>query len=102
MNKFLFSLFFLFCIYGNSQTVSIIPQPASIKTSKGNFILTKMTVIAVKDEADKKTAAFFNDYLQHLYGFTLPVEKEKNSNYIRLITKKFIKAPPPDAYQMTV
>ncbi len=102
MNKFLSCFFFSLCIYGNSQTISIIPQPASIKTAKGNFIITKKTVIAVTDEADKKTAAFFNDYLQQVYGFTLAVEIEKGSNYIRLITKKFIQAPSSDAYQLTV
>ncbi|HEY6957007.1 MAG TPA: glycoside hydrolase family 20 zincin-like fold domain-containing protein, partial [Flavisolibacter sp.] len=50
----------------------IIPQPVSMKTLPGNFVVSKSTVIKANDAEDKKTAAIFNDYLQQIYGFKLP------------------------------
>ena len=64
--------------------------------------IIKKTVIAVHDESDKKTADFLNNYLQKYYGFTLDIDKQESKDYIRLTTKKFIKAPDHDAYSLTV
>lgn len=80
----------------------IIPQPASVKRSTGQFILNKNTVITATDEADKKAARIFNDFLQQVYGFKLDIDRQESKNYIRLVTRKFIKAPDKDAYQLTV
>ena len=80
----------------------IIPQPVSMQTGKGQFVLTKKTVIAAQDEADRQSAEYLNDYLQQVYGFKLDIDKQESKNYIRLTTRKFIKAPDKDAYQLTV
>ncbi|MGZ5190374.1 MAG: beta-N-acetylhexosaminidase [Flavisolibacter sp.] len=85
-----------------SQAVHIIPQPVSIKTLKGKFIISKNTVLAARDEQDRKTANLFNDYLENIYGFRLDVDKQDSKNYIRLTTKKFIRAPEKDAYTLNV
>jgi hexosaminidase len=81
----------------------IIPQPVSMKTLPGNFVISKSTVIKANDAEDKKTAAIFNDYLQQIYGFKLPINKPTTTNYITLTTLKFIKAPEhEEGYTMNV
>ncbi|MGZ3951165.1 MAG: glycoside hydrolase family 20 zincin-like fold domain-containing protein, partial [Flavisolibacter sp.] len=91
----------LFPLFTSAQ--QIIPQPVSMKTSKGSFVITKSTVLKARDAEDKKTATLFNDYLQQFYGFRLPVNKAAASNYITLSTLKFIKAPEhEEGYTMNV
>jgi hexosaminidase len=87
---------------GFSQAPVIVPQPDSLQLKQSAFTLTKNTIIAARDEQDKKAAAFFNDYLQYHYGFTLPVANETAKNAIQLSTRKFIKAPEREAYLMLV
>jgi hexosaminidase len=86
----------------NTRQVNIIPNPASLKINKGNFTITKQTVIAVADEGDRKAAEFLKDYFQQYYGLTLDFDKKEGKNYIRLFTKKFIKAPDKDGYTLNV
>lgn len=101
LNAFLISLFF--CLLGFSQQkVSIIPQPVSLVVNNGIFTITKNTVIAVRDDGDRKAAELFNEYLQQVYGLKLDIDKQEGKNYIRLNTKKFIKAPDKDAYSLNV
>src|SRR5918993_1755343 len=95
-------LYLILSFYCSSQNLNIIPQPSSVKINKGNFVLSKKTVIAVRDEADKKAAEFFNQYLKNHYGFELDIDKQESKNYIRINTKKFIQAPGTDAYQMNI
>jgi hexosaminidase len=97
-----FTFLVLISFYSFSQELSIIPQPVSIETGKGIFTLTKNTVIDVSDAEDKKAAAFLNDYLQNIYGFKLSTGTGKPGDEIKLITKKFIKAPSADAYTLQV
>lgn len=86
----------------NAASINIIPQPVSVQPGNGQFLLTKKTVIAARDEEDRKTAKVFNEYLKQAYGFTLDIDRQESKNYIRLSTKKFIKAPDKDAYTLTV
>jgi hexosaminidase len=86
----------------SAQTIQIIPEPVSVKAGKGQFRITSNTVIAVQDEEDRKSAAFLNDYLKQVYGFSLDVDRQEGKNFIRLTTKKFIKAPDRDAYTLNV
>jgi len=81
----------------------IIPLPVSMTTADGSFFITKTTVINAKDAEDKKTASFFNDYVQQMYGFKLQINKPAKKNYINLTTLKFIKAPEhPEGYALKV
>jgi len=80
----------------------IIPQPVSLQRGNGEFKLTKETVIVVQDDGDRNAASFLNDYLQQAYGFKLDTDRQEGKNYIRLTTRKFIKAPDKDAYNLTV
>jgi hexosaminidase len=90
--------FLLLPILTHAQEISIIPQPASLKVGKGNFIITKNTALVVQDQMDRAAVDFFNTYMAQFYGFQLPVQKQSAKNSIRLYTRKFIKAPDNDAY----
>ena len=101
MKKIAFFIILLLSgVFAFSQQVSIIPQPVSVKQTKGVFKINAQTVLVAKDDADKKSAAFFNEYLQSVYGFKLKVANSATANYIKLLTKKFIKAPDTDAYTL--
>jgi hexosaminidase len=84
------------------QAPQIIPQPVSMQIGNGQFVISKKTVIAATDDADRKTAEYLNEYLQQVYGFKLDIDRQEGKDYIRLVTRKFIKAPEKDAYQLTV
>src|SRR3954468_5956157 len=81
-----FALLFVVCFAGRAQKVSIIPQPVSMQVANGNFILDQKTSFAVANAEDRKAADFFNDYLQGIYGFKLPVKKDRAGKYIQLST----------------
>jgi hexosaminidase len=80
----------------------IIPKPVEYKSKKGSFTITKKTVIAARDEEDRKAAHILNDYFQQVYGFKLDIDKQEGKDYIRLTTRKFIKAPDKETYSLTV
>lgn len=104
--KKLFAIFLLASHIVQAQTKpstpQIIPQPVSMQLGNGQFSITKKTVIAARDEADRKSAEYLNEYLQQVYGFKLDIDRQEGSNYIRLTTRKFIQAPDKDAYQLSV
>lgn len=96
-NVFLIILLFYFCeIF--AQTISIIPKPVKLELKEGSFNLSSKTCFVIQDERDRKAADFFNIYLKEFYGFTLKIEKQASSNFIRLFTRKFIQAPSNDKY----
>ena len=82
------------------QQISIIPQPVSSQQVKGNFTITAKTVFVVKDMEDKKSADFFNAYLENIYGFKLAKSSSAKNNFIQLTTKKFIQQPLADGYTL--
>ncbi|GAB3027646.1 hypothetical protein GCM10027051_35730 [Niabella terrae] len=58
-----------------AQSPQIIPKPLELSVQSGNFLITKNTPIIATTGEDRKSAAFLNDYLQHCYGFSLPVQR---------------------------
>src|SRR5690606_7622968 len=90
------------CINANSQNISIIPAPAKMETRQGHYTLDKNTEIATLEDAGRQSAAFLNDYLKKHYSFTLDVDRQETNKYIRLVLRKFIKAPETDGYSLDV
>ncbi len=101
MRTGIFLVLFFITFYSHAQ-VNIIPQPASIQMGKGVFNFSKNTVIVVTNDADRKTAELFNDYLQEHFMFKLDIDRQESRNYIRINTKQFIQAPDKDAYTLDV
>jgi len=85
-----------------AQQVNIIPKPVSVEVSKGNFVLSKNTVLVLTDEGEQNTANFFNDYLKRFYGFSLTIAKSATANYIRFGTLKFIRPGTEGKYRMLI
>ena len=101
--KQLFSVLSLFLTISATAQLNLIPQPVKTTIGTGKFQISKNTVLLVSDEMEKNSAAFFNNYLQQYYGFTLPVKSEAKSNFIRLTTRRFIQAPDNEGrYTLTV
>ena len=101
MRTGIFLVLFFTILYSHAQ-VNIIPQPASLQIAQGVFTFSKNTVIAVRNESDRRTAELFNDYLQQVYGFKLDIDRQESRDYIRFNTKTFIQAPDKDAYTLNV
>ena len=53
----------------------IIPKPVSLQQQAGSFTLTPQTALVVLADSLQNSAAFFNKYLEHYYGFTLEVKQ---------------------------
>src|ERR1700757_5057475 len=98
----------MFTITSMAQQISIIPEPVSMKTKKGTFVLDANTSFVVPDQEDKKAAEFFTNYVKKYYGITfsskliMKVPAKFYKNYILISTKKFIKAPDKDGYNLDV
>lgn len=99
--KYLLPLLLLFTHPVFAQTHSIIPQPVLLQTKGGTFSLNKKTVIAVRNEEDRKAAQFLNDYLQQFYGFSLDIDRQEEKNYIRLATRN-TSTTSKDAYALNI
>ncbi|MDB5191718.1 MAG: family 20 glycosylhydrolase [Segetibacter sp.] len=103
--KLTFILIFSLALCANTfaQKHSIIPAPADYKAGKGTFTLNNATVFLVTDEGENKSVDFLNSYLDKYYGFKLKTVKAATKNYIKLSTKRFIKASEtPEKYSVTI
>jgi len=87
MKRLSLLLSFLCLMKVHSQNISIIPQPVSIETKKGNFILSDQTVILTADSSNSSSIQFLNNYLKSYYGFSLKVVKKATKNYIQFDLK---------------
>ncbi|MCE3282691.1 MAG: beta-N-acetylhexosaminidase [Chitinophagaceae bacterium] len=87
MKKLLFTASLFTVIFTQGQEINIIPQPAQLEVKKGNFQLSKSTVLVVLNKGDQATASFLNSYLQTYYRLKLPVvNKAPKANYIGFST----------------
>ncbi|MDF2386420.1 family 20 glycosylhydrolase [Nostoc ellipsosporum NOK] len=102
MRKLLLLFLIVFSFQLCGQTQAIIPEPVAISAGKGQFKLSRQTVIVSNDPAIRDAIIFFNQYLFENYGFRLTVKKQHTGSSIRLISRVFIRAPDKNAYQLTV
>ncbi|GAC1443706.1 MAG: hypothetical protein NVSMB63_12710 [Sediminibacterium sp.] len=102
MKKRLLALLLLSALFVHAQEVNIIPQPASLETQEGNFVITPSTKIILAGPALEKSANFLNNYLQHFYGFRLKVEKTGSYHNNIVLNHQKMTNPVPGAYKMTV
>jgi len=104
MKKILVLILAAWCTHALfAQAPAIVPRPVQLVTTKGQFRLTTATVIIANDQPDRQAAELFNDYLASVYGFRLRVEQSGTATgNIRIVTRKFIRAPDKDAYMMEV
>lgn len=72
---FLFVFLLQVQIVSHSQSVNIIPQPASVKIEDGKFIINNNTRIVYAIPSLEKNAIFLKTYIQQLNGLKLQVIK---------------------------
>ena len=96
-------------IPGSAQnTLNIVPMPAEIKISKGNFTLDKNTTLYYSENTVKNICLQLNDRLQNQYGFALPIKymaaddltKIKNKNISVVLLPKLVKAADIPGYYL--
>ncbi|MDQ6609093.1 MAG: beta-N-acetylhexosaminidase, partial [Bacteroidota bacterium] len=106
MKKYLLLHFLFAGFIANAQPITgqltIIPQPVTVQMGNGQFVISKKTVITATNAEDRKTAGYFNLYLQQRYGFKLDIDRQEGKNYIRLSTKNNVQAPNKDSYNFSV
>jgi len=93
--KKLFIVFLCFVVFHiQAQTeLPIIPAPVKAQKKTGSFTISEKTVIVLHGNTQKKTADFFNSYLQKYYGLSLKTASKASKNFISFSTRTFIKAP---------
>ncbi|MFC6101161.1 beta-N-acetylhexosaminidase [Olivibacter domesticus] len=72
-----------FLLFAKAQTPAIIPQPVQVKQhlTEAPFQLSEKTTIYLNNPALRHIADFLNEYLQKLYGFTLPITSDSTALY---------------------
>lgn len=98
---FLFFLTF-FAAYAQAQTqINIVPEPVSVKTAKGTFVINNKTQIVYTDAALEKTANLLQAYFTEALGINLLVTTStKNKNKTNVIELKLSGLPEKDAYKL--
>ena len=102
--KFILFVTFFCCFYfSNAQPAfNIVPMPAEIKATEGNFTLNKKTTIVLEGSGLEETAIFLNDYLNEFYGFKLAVAKNKNNSNSIVLNFERLDHPITGAYTMNI
>ncbi|MCE5344823.1 MAG: family 20 glycosylhydrolase [Bacteroidales bacterium] len=81
--KKLILLVFLFAmtrVYGQEQTVHLIPQPVEVKQSSGYYTLTKASTIGFADLQSRKTAEMLAQKLNIPTGFSIRAQQSKSGS----------------------
>jgi len=106
MKKFLLLLFLSISFLSFSQTmtdINIVPQPAEMKVqSSAKFNLARNTILVLEGSGLEKSANFFNDYLQQVYGFKLKIAKKSIGNNEVILNYERMDNPLPGAYTMEI
>ena len=80
---------------------SVIPKPAKTSINEGHFNLNEKVYIIAKDDALRKSAFIFNDFLNSRYGLSLAVsEQDQPGKTIQLIIDE--DTQNPEAYNLEV
>lgn len=98
------TLLLLLIAFNNAftQEISIIPQPAELKTSSGSFTINSSTELVLLGSRLENSAAFLNDYLNQFYGFKLKTVKQTKSKNVIRINFERMDNPIPGAYTLEV
>jgi hexosaminidase len=108
MKKLLLSTFTaILCLCATAQKktadVMIIPEPRSLQSVPGSFVLNGNALIHYQGAAAKTTAGLLNTFLENTYGFKLeandkPLPKQRSQAVIHITEA----AGAPEAYTLSV
>ena len=77
---FLFLLFSLAKVYGQSPVIQIIPQPVDLQQSEGTFILTKASTIGFNNQKSGKIAEMLAATINHSTGFSIEPQIDNSAS----------------------
>ncbi|MBS7255779.1 glycoside hydrolase family 20 protein [Flavobacterium branchiicola] len=90
MKRIILALSLLITVGLKAQnTVHIIPQPVSLETKEGSFVLDNTTIVKVEngDKETQKVIHFFTEYVKRVTGFELSQSKNKGKEIVFSIGK---------------
>ena len=79
--------------------INIVPEPVSIKTEKGIFVINNKTEIIYKDASLQKTADLLQSYFKEALGLKLNTKPKTNRRTNR-IELSLVSLPEKDAYSL--
>jgi len=90
-----------------AKDISIIPEPASVITNEGEFMLTRASAIAVSGQELLGTAAYFSGYMEEYLGYPLEVHVPNNKKKKEAVTAQITlvnldNGGTPGGYQLVV
>lgn len=94
----IFVLFQVFYLFGNQREISLIPEPKSIKEGTGRFVLSAKTRIQINNDAIKKSADLFNEFMSSRYNMNLS-RGSSGKNTIKLVVGQ---QAEKESYRLTV
>ncbi|MCC8186258.1 MAG: beta-N-acetylhexosaminidase [Bacteroides sp.] len=89
-----------------AKKISILPEPVSVTSHEGEFLLTRASVVALSGEELLATASYFSGYMEEYLGYPLeirvphPKKKETVTGEIRLVNLD--NGETPGGYQLHV
>ena len=106
--KYIFSLMFVIFLvtnaaYSQSEAVSLIPEPKSVKPLKGNFSLSAKTPLFYEGEEGRVIAELFNEFINTNYGFKpKPQAVKPSSRGLKGVIFRLDKDANPESYKLSV
>ncbi len=95
-------LLFTSLILSAQNNCNIIPMPAQLKMSKGNFTINRNTQIILEGSGLEKSAKFLNDHFKKTVGFALPISKTAINNSKIVLNYERMDHQFPGAYTMEI
>ena len=81
MNRCLLSLLIIFlCSPGSAQTISVIPLPNHVHSSRGEFIFSNQVQLLANGDLAIEAAKVFNEWFTQTIGYALPIVNVPNRN----------------------
>lgn len=101
--KYFFLLFFFpTCLFAQSQQLSIIPAPVSLKQNLGEFIINEQTQIEIPTASKQlqSAASFLRNAIQDISGLNLPTNNNAQQKIVLTLIKDA--AIGEEGYHVTV
>jgi len=81
MNRCLLSLLIIFLSsQGSAQTISVIPLPNHVHSSRGEFVFSNQVQLLANGELAIEAAKVFNEWFTQTIGYALPIVNVPNRN----------------------
>jgi hexosaminidase len=84
----------------DSNAITVIPQPLSVRVTSGSYSINSQTHLVANSDSEHKVAGLFNYYFKRKYGYALKITNSAGNNAIVLAISKA--SPASEAYDLNV